>query len=165
MLPEILAREFLAAQGAQGRALTPDETTALQEVLRRAQEAEPSVELEPRTFVRYVGERCRGVTDLPEHLSKLHAGDLWLACGCANGDEPAQARFRERFELDLETAIARAEHPDLDLDLLRERLLGTIFSASGEALPRVVEYRGQGSLRGWFRIAIVRHVMTMTRGS
>lgn len=163
MPSEILVREFLAARGHDEGALAPEVRAALHEVVRRAQEEEPSIEIEASAFVRYVGERSRNVPDLPEHLSKLRAGDLWLACGCAAGDKHALVRFQERFGPDIEVAIARSGNADVSPEDFRQHLLGKLFTAPGDSAPRITEYGGHGSLRGWLRITIVRQVIDFVR--
>ncbi|MEM9461483.1 MAG: sigma-70 family RNA polymerase sigma factor [Myxococcota bacterium] len=164
MLPEVLVREFLAARGAKSQdAVTPEALAALREVLRRAKQEEPSIELDPAAFIRYLAERSADADDLVDHLSKLRAGDLWLACGCTAGDKHALVRFQERFGPDIEMAIARSGNADISPEDFRQHLLGKLFAAPGDAPPRIAEYGGHGSLRGWLRITIVRQVIDFVR--
>lgn len=132
-------------------------------MLRRARAEEPSVEVDEPTFLRYLGERCIGIDELAEHLQTLRAGDLWLACGCAAGDKRALLRFQARFSPDIEMAVARSGNANVSAEDFRQHLMSKLFTTPADGAPRIAEYSGHGSLRGWLRITIVRQVIDFVR--
>lgn len=160
---EGLVDDFLAAFGAQVPASPEELAEVLEDLVARAQAEEPMIELAPAAFVRYVGERCRGADAPLEHLRSLRAGDLWLAFGCATSHKRALLRFQDRFRQDIEVAASRSGNADVSPEDFRQHILSKLFTAAGDALPRIAEYGGRGSLRGWLRIAIVRQVIDFVR--
>lgn len=152
------------ARGTPDEAVTPALLAALDELVALARDEEPTIELDPGQFLRYVGERCRDIDHLVEHLQLLRAGDLWLACACAAGLNDALLRFQTRFNPDIEAAIVRSGNADVSPEDFRQHLMAKLFTAAeGEPVPRIAEYRGRGPLRGWFRITIVRQVIDFVR--
>lgn len=92
-----------------------------------------------------------------------HADDLRLACDCAAGDRRALARLEKEFLVEVPNFIARIsrepEFVDEVLQRLRERLL-----VPRPPLPsRIADYRGQGPLGGWLRVAAVRVALDLRR--
>ncbi|MCA9652217.1 MAG: sigma-70 family RNA polymerase sigma factor [Myxococcales bacterium] len=163
MLDESLLREFLTARGDDAGAPVPGLGKALEGVLYRARVQEASFELPAAGFLRYLGERCSGIEDLIEHLKAMHAGDLWLACGCAMGQRRALVRFQARFGPDIDMAIARSNNANISAEDFRQHLMSKLFVAADGLPPRITEYNGLGSLRGWIRITIVRQVIDFVR--
>ncbi len=154
----------MAGLGRSSEAAGPEVAAALDELVALARSEEPTIEIDPAQYLRYVGERCIDVEHLVPHLQLLRAGDLWLACGCAAGHNDALVRFQARFGTDIEAAIARSGNADVSPEDFRQHLLTKLFTApEGETLPRIAEYSGRGPLRGWLRITIVRQVIDFVR--
>lgn len=94
-------------------------------------------------------------------LRSLHGADLLLAYRCAVGEARALAAFEHTFfgdaRLVLQRRAPRADHDEI-LQQLREKLF---LGRRG-----VTSYTGKGSLRSWFRIALLRTAMNaVTRAS
>lgn len=87
--------------------------------------------------------------------------DLYLAWWCQRGDEAAIAAFEAAFEEDLRAAAGRFS--ELSADELRQLLRVKLFVGSAEAPPRIREYSGAGSLRGWLKVTAVRSFIDATR--
>jgi RNA polymerase sigma-70 factor (ECF subfamily) len=123
--------ELVARLAAEGRAAWPD------------------VPLDADVFARLVAPHTR-------EGGSLHAGDLWLACACAEGVPQAIAAFERAFLSQVRLFIARIDpSPELAEEVrqgLRERLL----VARAGAPPRIAGYTGRGPLGGWLRVAAVR---------
>lgn len=158
-----LLDEFLDAWGPGAPAASDELAQALEELVRRAQAEEPTLKLSSAGFSRYVGVLCQGAGSPLEHLASLRAGDLWLAYGCSTGDKRALLRFQDRFRSDIEIAVARSGNADVSPEDFRQHILGKLFTAVGDAPPRIAEYGGRGSLRGWLRITIVRQMIDFVR--
>jgi RNA polymerase sigma-70 factor (ECF subfamily) len=139
----------------------------LETLLARAHEAGrtawPELALTTDLFLAHVADRIATLDadTIAPTLSALHAADLYLACACARGDVHAIASFEREYFGEIE--IARRRRRDLTLggddvaQLVRERLL----VAHGGARARVADYSGRGSLRGWFRTAVVRLIANL----
>lgn len=160
---EALVDAFLAAWGPGAPAGLEGLGEAIETLVQRARAEEPTLDLSPEGYVRYVGARCRGVEAPLEYLGSLRAGDLWLAFGCAHGHKRALMHFQERFRADVELAASRSGNADVSPEDFHQHILGKLFTAAGGAVPRIAEYGGRGSLRGWLRIAIVRQVIDFVR--
>jgi RNA polymerase sigma-70 factor (ECF subfamily) len=91
----------------------------------------------------------------------LRMEDLYLAWWCRRGDEAALAAFEAAFEDDLRGAAAR--FADLSGDELRQLLRVKLFVGSEATPPRIREYSGAGSLRGWLKVTAVRSFIDATR--
>src|SRR5262245_10912398 len=114
----------------------------------------PELPLELADFARHVLSRSGPAG--PSASGGLNAEDLYLACCCARG-EPAALEAFDRTVLDGVAAFVAHIDPspsfaDEVRQLLRTRLL---LPAEG-APPRIGEYAGAGTLRGWVRVIAVR---------
>ena len=123
------------------------------EIHRRGAAAWPGIELPLDELTAYIAART-GDED--------RAGDLYIACACARGDERAIARFDSTFFPEVRAAIARLSNagPIVDeaMQLLRERM----FVAKDKP-PGIAGYAGRGDLRGWLRVAGVRAALGLLR--
>jgi RNA polymerase sigma-70 factor, ECF subfamily len=149
-------------QSDTGRSVDPVLTAEL-ELL--AQEAEArwssSFLVEPRAFVAYLAARL-GPGDHGPETMRSHAADLYLACGCMLGIPEAVRTFEAML-----TEVAAALHHmhlqrsalDEVCQMTREKLL---VAEAGRA-PRIAEYTGRGTLRGWTRVVLSRTALNALR--
>jgi RNA polymerase sigma-70 factor (ECF subfamily) len=97
-------------------------------------------------------------------LAKLHTDDLYLACGCADGDPAALAGFETLCAAAIDRAMAAtgatpSERADLG-QVVRQRLL--VAPAAGGA-PRIATYSARGALVAWVRVVATREAADMLR--
>lgn len=130
--------------------------------LARAAAAWPSAMVDPGRFVRAIAERL--VADRPavRSVEAMQTDDLYLACGCADGDPAALAAFEARCGVAIARAIAasgasRAERDDLG-QVVRQRLL---VAPAGCGAPRISTYSARGSLVSWVRVVATREAARM----
>lgn len=120
-----------------------------------ARAAWPGVDVPHDAFVAYVMERVAP----PASLNTVHLADLYLACACARGDRAAIETFERSFEREIAAALARLTYPGVSGDDLRqsmrEKLFATTASPDGSS-GKIAEYRGQGKLKNWVRVAVLR---------
>lgn len=96
-------------------------------------------------------------------LSRMHVGDLLLACACARGDTTALTAFHSTFAGDLEMVFARSRARGTDAADLRQLLDVHLFLPERGRPPRIAEYRGAGSLRTWIRVVATRVALNAGR--
>jgi len=137
---------------------------ALEEELRARVDAGraawPGLELDPRLFVRCLGERTQG-GELP---SAAHAADLYLACACAHGVGGAVEGLERAFGDVIRRVLARQDRAGILVDdaqqILRERLF---VGAAGGVPPKIADYAGRAPLRSWLAAAAARTVIDLRR--
>lgn len=92
----------------------------------------------------------------------LRGEDLYLAWWCRRDDGAEGVRaFEAMFAGELRGAAARFS--ELSADELLQQLRVKLFVGAGEVPPKIREYSGAGSLRGWLRVTAVRSFIDVTR--
>jgi len=136
----------------------PDELEAvLAERVARAAAAWPGVGLPGERFVQAIAERLPADVPVAGALEALHTDDLYLACGCAEGNREALAGFELHCGAAIVRAItatgaSRSEAEDLG-QVIRQRLL-VPPAAGGPA--RIASYSARGTLVAWIRVVATR---------
>ncbi len=156
---------------------------ALQDVVSRGRAAWPGVGLDPFVLAAYLGERApvmmggdppsppaqpvphpempQAGVDLVPWLDGLPAGDVFLACACAEGLAPALRAFDAAF-CDKIDVYLRALRPTPELVAeTRQELLEKLFVGVSGKPPTILQYTGQGALGGWVRISAVRTALNL----
>lgn len=100
---------------------------------------------------------------LAEARAAIAAADLYLAYGCACGDRTALAAYDELVAPILARLAQRWRHTRIDASELAQALRVRLFVGGGDGLPRIAQYRGEGSLAQWLRIAAARLVVDLSR--
>lgn len=157
-----LAVAFSSRLPADLRRQDGDDLAAeLAALVAQARREAPGIELDPLAFVGHVAERVTFDVQGRPILASLHAGDLWIAFGCASGVRTAIAAFEVKFAPEIRDALRRSFDAglaeDAELKLL-DKLLGT----TGEG-PRIQSYGGRGGLGSWLRAAAVRMAIDVMR--
>lgn len=129
------------------------------EAMKRARAEWPELEVADATLRAWLAARADDATP----LSRLHLGDLMLACACASGDAAALAAFHAAFDSSIRATLSRAHVQGTDPDEMRQQLDVHLFVAEGTDLPRIAEYRGVGSLRTWVRVVASRLLLNAGR--
>lgn len=158
---EHLALLFLAASGAPGpQAQLGEELLAL---ILAARATYPEVRLDDAIFVRHLARHLPAGAALRAWLGAIHAGDLYLACACAEGVPAAIEILDRRYRAEVGSFLhALRPAPDFVEDVAQtvsERLL---VGAEGSP-PRIAEYSGRGALGGWLRVVTLRVAVTLQR--
>jgi RNA polymerase sigma-70 factor (ECF subfamily) len=110
----------------------------------------PEIALDLVTFSRFAGPRSQGVGSID------FAGDLYLACACAQGDARAIARFMEEFLGDVGRLLGRVRVAPGALDELRQELTCLLFVPAPGRPAKIETYQGRSSLRAWVRTVAIR---------
>jgi RNA polymerase sigma-70 factor (ECF subfamily) len=118
--------------------------------------------VEPHTFAAYLTARAAPGAQAAAG-AQCHAADLYLACGCTLGIPEAVRIFEAMLGAEIAVALGHMQLQPAAIDEVsqttREKLL---VGGTGRA-PRIAEYSGRGTLRGWTRVVITRTALNALR--
>lgn len=114
----------------------------------------PEVAIDPEAVMRALAAREVG----PE---ATHALDIALACALAARDPGALAVFERELVPDIRGPLVRIAGSADVVDEALQRACEKLLVA--EATPRIVEYRGRGSLAAWVQVIAIREVLMILR--
>ncbi len=124
-----------------------------------------------RTAEKYIIKNSSNtptVDEIKEFLLQLQADDLFLALGCAGGNERAWWEFDQQHRSYLERVARHLARTDIDaeevVDTVYVELYGTRV-VNGERVSKFATFSGRGSLRGWLRTVIWHSLVDLHRAS
>ena len=126
--------------------------------LAQARAKWPAFEVPHAIFERYVIARAPS----PEDFMALRLDDLYLACGCAEGDPQALAAFRDTLGPALRHAVSKAVPSGL-VDEAQQRVLTKLFVAERPRRPAIASYNGRGKLATWVQVVARREASNTRR--
>ncbi len=101
-------------------------------------------------------------------LRTIKVDELFLALGCANGNEFAWWEFDQQHRTYLERVSRHLASTDLNaqevVDVVYVELYGTRV-VDGERVSKFATFSGKGSIRGWLRTVIWHSLVDMHRAS
>lgn len=124
----------------------------------RGRQGWPELEIDPEVFASFVGDRLQ-----VHGLERLHAADLYLACGCASGERRALALLDTHHLAALDGALARVCGSGAAVDDVKQLLRVRFLTRSDDQPLRIASYSGISELRTWLRVAAVRLALSMRR--
>lgn len=134
----------------------------LEQMAESAQEARGLLSVTPQMLMEHIA-RVAGRKTEPGQLGTLRAGDLYLACACAHGEDRALTIFDAEYGRDIDLAIARSGNVNLGKDEFRQLLRNKLFVPRGDKLPKIADYAGRGDLRSWVRVTALRMIVDIVR--
>jgi RNA polymerase sigma-70 factor (ECF subfamily) len=157
------AHEFLLHAGAGSKALsaTPNLEEQLALAFQKGRAAWPSVAVVARAFIAHLARHVGGARDPVQALATIHVTDLYLACGCAQGDAAALRAFEDHFLGQATRLLMRVDSLPSFSEEVRQRVRERIFVAGPDALPRIATYSGRGPLAAWVRMATTRQAINL----
>jgi RNA polymerase sigma-70 factor (ECF subfamily) len=153
-----LSRAFLDAAGCHCD--DPGLEELLKQRVKEAHAAWPDVPLADKHFARALAVGVE--SDVMAHLSRLHAGDLYLAAACAQGDETAIEHFEQQFLARVPAIVRRIERGEAAIDEIQQTLRARLLVGDGKG-PKIAEYSGRGPLSGWLRVAATNEALMLKR--
>ncbi len=103
-----------------------------------------------------------------EFLRSIQINDLFMALGCAAGNERAWWEFDHQHRTYLERVSRHLASSDLNaqevVDIVYVELYGTRV-VDGERVSKFATYSGKGSIRGWLRTVIWHSLVDLHRAS
>lgn len=149
------ARRVLAALARHGGALPEGFESALAQALAEVRErwpAAPALEEFAEPFAAALASRLG---------PRMAIAELFLAWWCSTGAGAALQTFEREYGPELVRLAARFR--ELTADELMQHLRIKLFLGGPAAAPRILDYRGSGSLRGWLRVTAVRAFVDLQR--
>jgi RNA polymerase sigma-70 factor (ECF subfamily) len=137
---------------------------ALSRVLMEAQPLRGDLGIPEEELVRFIGERIAPDARCETALSQEHAADLVLCCGCLRHDPLALDRFEKGFLAEVPRWVARLNMPPALVDEVMQVLRDVLFVVRPGRRPRIAEYSGRGSLRGWLKVVSLREAIRILEG-
>jgi RNA polymerase sigma-70 factor (ECF subfamily) len=120
----------------------------------------PEIALAPPDFAAHLASRLTADAPLAETLARLHAADLWLACGCARAVPAAVRAFEAILERELRLGLAGLELRGAEPEDLAQELRVRLLVGEG---ARIAAYGGRGPLHAWVRVIAVREALQLRR--
>lgn len=134
----------------------------VEDFLAHARQAWPRLSVPQADFLEFVAQRLRTDAGRACGLEGLMAGDLYLGCGCAMGNERAAEAFHRDVAPHIEAAARRidVDHAHDVAQLVYRRL----FLPGDGATKKIDGYLGRGDLRRWARVVATRVAIDEERG-
>jgi RNA polymerase sigma-70 factor (ECF subfamily) len=127
----------------------------LASLVTAARAAWPSITLTDEEFLAWLAARAG-----PAEATTLHATDLYLACACNKGDPAALMRFDELYLSALDVHLRRFNESSEFVAEVRQQLRERFFVGPE---PRIAQYKGDGPLGAWIRVAALRLAVNLKR--
>ena len=167
MVPQQPLREcFLAALPSAAReslSRHPRLDELLDRVMERARARWPDVSVPADRFLPFVAERLSDDADPEKELERINVADLYLACGCVDGDAVAVAVFSANHFPRVERAIAALDVPRTVIEDIKQGIFQKLFVGDGEREAKICHYAGEGDLGTWIRVVAVRQAIDLLR--
>lgn len=162
-----LSKVFLRHTGAATDKFAALGGAALNEMLASviagARAQWPLLAVPDEVFLEYLARHLPG-EDPVEAVKSVRAPDLFLACGCAQGDPAAMEAFEKKL-LNPVAGYYATRMPDAGTaDELKQALRVRLFVVTeGRTAPRITMYDGQFGLKAWLRTVAANVATSMIR--
>lgn len=118
--------------------------------------------IERRAFVAYLTARLDPEAGAAARL-RSHAADLYLACGCMLGIPEAVRTFEATIGPEVAAALRHMHLQPSVIDEVRQMAREKLLVGGARRAPRIAEYSGRGTLRGWTRVVLTRTALNALR--
>lgn len=111
---------------------------------------------------------CRRFLDQPDPIRDLlrvreHAGDVYLALACSNGESQALQQFDSDIAAQTGKLVSRFRLSADQLSDLTQRLRMHILLTPSGRSPRIASYSGRGRLLDWYRVLALREAALLSQ--
>ena len=89
-------------------------------------------------------------------LQAIHAEDLYLACGCAQGQTAAIQHFDSYLSAELPAMLRQLRLSQAALQEVQQLARVKLLVGSASTPPKIGSYSGRGSLLSWLRVVTLR---------
>lgn len=140
---------------------------ALSTAIETARAAFPEVVIPADEFAAYLAERADASVSPIAALEAMNVPELYLACACGRGSREALAAFESTYIPLVTPFIAKIDPAPPFMDevkqLLRLCVLVGEEKNTDEREPKILRYRGRGSLKGWLGVTAARIAVDLKR--
>lgn len=161
---ERLAPHFVAHLAPSLRESTrPDERLeeALRSTLEAARNEHPEVDVPDDEFAAHAAARIGADEDPLQSLSGLCGSDLYLACGCTRGNRAAVEKLQRGPLREVLPALRRFNPSEFFVDDVLQAVSELVLVGGPDGNPKIRQYGGRGTLRGWLRVIALREAGRM----
>ncbi len=130
--------------------------------LEQARRAWPGVEVDGLAFRAYVAERAGGSPTAASSTPRLE--ELYLCCGCAQGNEQAIVAFGDRFRPAIIHAVSKVA-ARAQVDDVVQQVLAKLFVAADDKPPAICSFLGTGKLATWLQVVARREASNVARAA
>ena len=119
-------------------------------------------------FLINPSEELPTVEQAEKFLKAIKINDLFLALGCASGNERAWWEFDQQHRTYLERVSHHLASSDLNAQEVVDQVYVDLYGTrivDGERLSKFATYSGKGSIRGWLRTVIWHSLVDLHRAS
>ena len=113
----------------------------------------PSVAVADDVVAAHIEEKWHAAA-----FSKLRFAELFIACACARRDAAAIALFEKAYFEEIDGVVRRFPSLPVTVDDVRQRIRESMYLRDP---PALLGYDGRGSLRHWFRAAVLHAVLNI----
>src|SRR6185437_1226799 len=128
----------------------------------RGRAAFGKIGLDDATFVRHLARVLQRESKDPGALAALAIEDLYLACGCLEGDASAAATVRTRYRATIHEAVGGIVSP-AEAEDVREQFLQDLLVGTEAAEPKIAGYSWKASLKRWLGVSARRVALMWLR--
>ena len=115
----------------------------------------PAVNVADDVYRTYVLERLDDGPMAAAIEAMMH-DELYLCCGCAEGNPTAVSALEEHYLVKVSRAIVKLRLGSAETEELMQQLRVELFAGQEDQAPKICKYSGQGSLEGWLRVVALR---------
>jgi len=135
----------------------------LERLFAEGKAAWPDLRLDPKVFSAWAAEKPAPGEDVASALRELPAGDLYLACACAEGDAAAVEAFERTYLPQVRVFLARIDPSPALAEEVAQELREKLLVARSGARPLIGDYSGRGELGGFLRVIATRMALRLRR--
>jgi RNA polymerase sigma-70 factor (ECF subfamily) len=135
----------------------------LSALLVAAREAHPKIRLDPDVFLRHLARHRPEDAPLDAWLGSIRAGDLYLACACAEGVPAAIAALDAQYRVEVGSFLGALRPTEAFIEDVAQAVRERLLVGAGGSPPRIAEYGGRGALMAWIRVVTVRLALDLKR--
>ncbi len=132
-------------------------------VLFAARALHPGIPLDAERFVRHLAHHRPEGAPLEAWLGSICAGDLYLACACAEGMPAAAAALHRQYRAQAGAYLSGMRPSEAFVEDVAQAVLERLLVGSPGSPPRIAEYSGRGALGSWLRVVTVRLALDLRR--
>ncbi len=133
-----------------------DPTRALAASLAAGRERWPELTVSEAAFGAGLGARVAAEADPLAALASLRAADVYLVCGCLEGDARALRALEAGPLRSVRDKLQRTGLPAEAVADACQRVAQICLVADGRSPARLGTYAGKGDLAGWLYVAVLR---------